>query len=129
MSVGWIVACSSYVASPSRSIRWCAMPWDGQAGARSESRSQSTGGLGIGLSLVPSMVEMQGEESTRKRRAGKGATFTLHLRTASTERVARAANPVPLLPRSRGHVLVVDDNPNPRRAAGDAKSQRPLPLL
>jgi len=76
-----------------------------------ESRSQSTGGLGIGLTLVRSIVAMHGGRiDAQSEGPGRGATFTLHLPKASTVTAAESAGSVPLLPANRGRVLVVDDN-------------------
>jgi signal transduction histidine kinase/CheY-like chemotaxis protein len=76
-----------------------------------ESRNHSTGGLGIGLTLVRSIVGMHGGRiDAQSDGPGKGATFTVHLPKASTEAAPAALAAVPRLPTSRARVLVVDDN-------------------
>jgi len=79
---------------------------------RSPDRSQ--GGLGLGLALVKSLVELQrGEVSARSKGPGKGSTFTVRLPRVeergsnSGQRSARSD-----LPRStnKTRVLIVDDN-------------------
>ena len=71
---------------------------------------RSQGGLGIGLTLVRSLIEMHGGTvSAASRGPGQGSEFTIHLparaEQASTEEQAAATAPV--VPR---RMLVVEDN-------------------
>ena len=80
-------------------------------GDRSAARSE--GGLGIGLTLVKSLVELHGGSVTaRSEGAGKGSEFTVRL-PALEHRDAVTTRPTKSLPRVAGpssRVLVVDDN-------------------
>jgi CheY-like chemotaxis protein len=79
---------------------------------RSPDRSQ--GGLGLGLALVKSLVELQrGQVSARSEGAGKGSTFTVRLprvKEASSNSGQRSARSALPRPASKTRVLVVDDN-------------------
>ncbi|RZL61542.1 MAG: response regulator, partial [Variovorax sp.] len=81
--------------------------------------SKSHGGLGIGLSIVKSLVEMHGG-TVRVHSAGlnQGSTFRIEL-----PRVASVAPPVATIPAfaaaSGGRVLVVEDNPDGLRTLVD----------
>jgi PAS domain S-box-containing protein len=76
--------------------------------------SRSRGGLGIGLTLVRSLVEMHGGRvAARSDGPGRGSEFAVHLPVAAAvpappDDEPPAADPVPRLPRRR--ILVVDDN-------------------
>lgn len=79
----------------------------------SERSKLAQGGLGIGLTLAKSLVEMHGGTiAARSAGLGLGSTFTVRLPLESsaapggTASVSRGAE----LPRFEGHVLVVDDN-------------------
>lgn len=75
--------------------------------------SSAQGGLGIGLSLSRSLVEMHGGSiSAMSEGAGLGSTFTVRLPLASRPESAAAADPAPgSVPRTRPlRVLLVDDN-------------------
>lgn len=78
-----------------------------------EGRRHAAGGLGIGLSLVRSLVELHGG-SVRASSAGTnaGSVFTVRLPLAPDEVPAAAAGPVApdAAPRAARRVLVVDDN-------------------
>jgi CheY-like chemotaxis protein len=81
-----------------------------------ESPERSQGGLGIGLSLVRTLVEMHGGTvQVRSEGRGKGTEFIVRLPTLPTAPRARIEpergdrpHPVAMLPRNR--ILVVDDN-------------------
>ena len=77
---------------------------------RSHHRSQ--GGLGIGLTMVRSLVEMHGGRvEAASAGPGQGSTFTVRLPLAAA--VAPADQPTPKVPRpvlAWRRVLVVDDN-------------------
>ena len=74
---------------------------------RSLDRSQ--GGLGIGLSVVRRLIEMQGGEvSAASAGAGHGSTFTISLPTIEAPVVEEAAKSE--TPRMPLRVLIVDDN-------------------
>ena len=70
------------------------------------------GGLGIGLTLVRTLVELHGGSvKVRSDGADKGATFTIHWPVAS-DRTRTAKTPAPPQPRlnAKLRILVVDDN-------------------
>ncbi len=77
-------------------------------------RNQSVGGLGIGLALVKSLVEMHGGSvSVTSAGIGRGSEFVVHLPAAISEATAvqSVANESRLTPAMRSvRVLVVDDN-------------------
>ena len=78
-------------------------------GDRSSARSE--GGLGIGLTLVKSLVEMQqGTISAVSEGAGKGSEFTVRLPAATSSR--REAKPTSTGDNGKrcSRILVVDDN-------------------
>lgn len=74
-----------------------------------EAASRSAGGLGIGLALVPRLVELHGGTVTAASAGpGQGSLFTVRLPA-----VDRTSAPTPVAPAPRGprrRVLVVDDN-------------------
>lgn len=77
-------------------------------------RNQSVGGLGIGLALVKSLVEMHGGRVTvTSEGLGRGSEFVVRLPVALSETMAvqGAATESRLTPAARSiRVLVVDDN-------------------
>ena len=78
---------------------------------RTSDRSQ--GGLGIGLALVKSLVELQGGQVTaRSEGLGKGSQFTVSLPQVAVRATEERATdtPSPQLPGSGLKVLIVDDN-------------------
>jgi CheY-like chemotaxis protein len=84
------------------------------------SRSQAAGGLGLGLTIVRSLVEMHGGSiDARSAGPGKGAAFTVRLPKATPEIATQpAALPVSSAP-ARHRVLVVDDNPDAADSLGE----------
>ncbi len=82
-------------------------------GERSADRAQ--GGLGVGLAVVRSLVELHGGRVTAASAgAGQGSTFTLVLPLLETAGAAYAAAPhaQPRKPERALRVLLVDDNPD-----------------
>jgi CheY-like chemotaxis protein len=81
-------------------------------GRRSLDRAQ--GGLGLGLSVVKSLVELHGGTvAAASGGAGTGSTFTVRLPLASiadAERAPQAPAAFAAAPRDPTRVLVVDDN-------------------
>jgi CheY-like chemotaxis protein len=79
-------------------------------GDRSLARSE--GGLGIGLTLVKSLVEMlHGTITAASEGLGKGSEFTVRLPAVTTPRVEPAKVSAPSVQRRRhARILVVDDN-------------------
>jgi len=93
------------------------------------STTRRHGGLGLGLSIVKSLVEMhQGSVEARSDGDGLGATFTVRLPLArpqagtffKAERVGQAAE----LTLQRLRVLVVDDEPDARALARRVLEER-----
>jgi PAS domain S-box-containing protein len=85
---------------------------------------RSKGGLGLGLAIVRSLVELHGGTVQAKSRGlGKGATFTVELPAAepategapSEDESDRQSDPA-----DRKRILVVDDNPDVLRTLKDA---------
>jgi signal transduction histidine kinase/ActR/RegA family two-component response regulator len=74
--------------------------------------SRTQGGLGIGLTLVKSLVELHGGSvEAHSEGAGRGSEFVVRLPLSAAARAhasTRAASPSPILASRR--VLVVDDN-------------------
>jgi PAS domain S-box-containing protein len=81
---------------------------------QAEGRSRRQTGLGVGLALVKSLVELHGGWiEAHSEGLGRGSAFRVHLPLAAVERVEAphaAAAPPPQARRQR--VLVVDDNPD-----------------
>lgn len=76
----------------------------------SRSLDRSQGGLGIGLTLVRSLVEMHGGTvSVRSAGPGRGSEFEVHLPIGAVEGISKAA-PLPSMPADGRKILVVDDN-------------------
>ena len=75
------------------------------------SRSQAAGGLGIGLTIVRSLVEMHGGSiDAHSAGAGSGATFVIRLPLAAQPATTDTA-PLPSRPMTaQRRILVVDDN-------------------
>jgi len=76
-----------------------------------QSLDRAQGGLGIGLALVRSLVEMHGGTiQVHSEGAGLGSTFTVLLPLGSEVSAAPVASPPPM-PLSRGRrILLVEDN-------------------
>lgn len=71
---------------------------------------RSQGGLGIGLTVVKSLVEMHGGTiGGESEGSGKGSTFTVRLPIATSEAVSAVDGPSDVLATSC-RILVVDDN-------------------
>jgi len=68
-------------------------------------------GLGIGLSLTKTLIELHGGTITAESAGvGQGSTFTIHLPLATAEIPKAPAVPAPPRAVSPQHVLIVDDN-------------------
>jgi PAS domain S-box-containing protein len=79
------------------------------------------GGLGIGLSLVQSLVALHGGSvSAASPGAGQGSTFTvrLPLLTQRSDTMADTTSTQPASPSGQLHVLVVDDNADAAESLG-----------
>jgi PAS domain S-box-containing protein len=79
------------------------------------------GGLGIGLSLVQSLVALHGGSvSAASPGVGQGSTFTvrLPLLTQRSDTMADTTSAQPVSPSSQLHVLVVDDNTDAAESLG-----------
>jgi PAS domain S-box-containing protein len=76
------------------------------------SLGRAAGGLGIGLTLVRSLVEMHGGVViARSAGVGQGSEFEVRLKIGHEEATPLPPRPdVPVLPGSRLRLLVVDDN-------------------
>jgi CheY-like chemotaxis protein/two-component sensor histidine kinase len=76
-----------------------------------DSRDSGQTGLGIGLTLVRSLVEMHGGRvEARSAGRGKGSEFIVRLPISSQMPVSADPSILPLHLRSRTKVLIVDDN-------------------
>ena len=72
---------------------------------------RSRGGLGLGLAIVRSLVEMHGGTVRAESPGdGRGSIFTLRLPTVLAPASARGSEDVPGAPAGHGRVLLVDDN-------------------
>ena len=93
-------------------------------GHRTLDRSQ--GGLGLGLTIVRSMVEMHGGSvGVTSEGLGKGSEFTIRLPAASAAALTPRPGIIPTLPASHRvgvgrRILVVDDNQDAADALVDA---------
>ncbi len=84
------------------------------------SLDRAEGGLGIGLTIVRSIVEMhEGSIRVATEGLGKGSTFSVRLPLALSESVSRLAPTVEQLPSApQMRILVVDDNPDAAKTLG-----------
>ncbi len=83
------------------------------------SRQTAAGGLGLGLTLVRSLVAYHGGQvEARSAGPGKGAEFIVTLPLAATP-AAPARNPEPLRTDTRRRILVVDDNEDAAQTLAD----------
>ncbi len=84
------------------------------------SKRQAQGGLGIGLSLVQTLVEMHGGEvQAHSLGVGQGSEFSVLLPLINATSAASTNNadaPTPVLPNHR--ILIVDDNRDGARSLG-----------
>jgi PAS domain S-box-containing protein len=82
------------------------------------------GGLGIGLTLVRTLVDLHGGKvEARSEGLGHGSTFRVRLPRAEARPVARSnAGRLPHLPRELRRILLVDDNEDALVLLGDALS-------
>jgi signal transduction histidine kinase/CheY-like chemotaxis protein len=82
--------------------------------------ARSEGGLGLGLTIVRSLVEQHGGRvRAHSAGVGKGSEFTLELPAATREPAAKAAAPMPAPERTGRRVLVVDDNVDAAQAIAE----------
>jgi PAS domain S-box-containing protein len=73
--------------------------------------SRSSGGLGLGLAVVRSLVDLHGGRvEARAGAGGRGSTFTVFLPAVEVPARAPTPLPEPLPAPTRERVLVVDDN-------------------
>lgn len=80
---------------------------------------RSRGGLGLGLAIVRSLVEMHGGSvSAHSDGAGRGSSFTLHLPCVPAPVQAETPAPAGAAGGHKGRVLVVDDNQDAADTAG-----------
>jgi CheY-like chemotaxis protein len=86
----------------------------------SSAEGRPQGGLGIGLSLVQSLVELHGGKVTAASAGrGQGSTFTVRLALAAVEGAGTASAPAPIAHRAgQLRVLVVDDNTDAAESLG-----------
>ncbi|HZY19055.1 MAG TPA: ATP-binding protein [Ramlibacter sp.] len=81
--------------------------------------ARSDGGLGLGLAIVRSVVELHGGRVTASSDGlGLGSVFNITLPTIDAPQTS-PANPVPAASRKSGRILVVDDNLDALQTVGD----------
>jgi signal transduction histidine kinase len=87
---------------------------------------RAPGGLGIGLTIVRTMVELHGGHvRAESEGVGRGSTFTAWLPlAAAAELAARPATPAPAPARAGVRVLVVDDNQDAAELLAEALGER-----
>ena len=80
---------------------------------------RSLGGLGLGLAIVRSLVEMHGGTvDARSPGAGRGSSITVRLPLAPAPAEPPPSHPAPLPSGGQGRVLLVDDNQDAADTAG-----------
>jgi CheY-like chemotaxis protein/anti-sigma regulatory factor (Ser/Thr protein kinase) len=88
-----------------------------------QSADRARGGLGIGLTIVRTLVELHGGTvHAESEGLGKGSVFTVRLPAATEEPAAvelRSA-PAPVAPKAPSKILVVDDNEDALDLLADA---------
>jgi len=85
---------------------------------RSNRRAQ--GGLGIGLTLVKSLVEMHGGQvEARSDGLGRGSEFVVELAVQDRRAATVSQSSAPLRPFPRRRILVVDDNTDAAETLGE----------
>jgi signal transduction histidine kinase/DNA-binding response OmpR family regulator len=86
----------------------------------SSAEGRPQGGLGIGLSLVQSLVELHGGKVTAASAGrGQGSTFTVRLALANVNGAGTATAPAPVAHKpGQLRVLVVDDNTDAAESLG-----------
>lgn len=84
-----------------------------------ETQRDHAGGLGLGLALVKSLVELHhGRVEARSDGAGRGAEFIVHLPLAAANPEAVTLRPAAGVSRGGRRVLVVDDNEDGAQTLG-----------
>jgi PAS domain S-box-containing protein len=85
-----------------------------------QSAERAGGGLGLGLTLVRSLVHLHGGSVTAHSDGiGLGSTFTVELPTVNEPVVIEVAPPGPALTHSAQRILIVDDNEDARSLLSD----------
>jgi CheY-like chemotaxis protein/two-component sensor histidine kinase len=75
-----------------------------------QSSDRALGGLGLGLTLVRSIVELHGGRVVATSKAGVGSDFVVRLPLAAEQRTAVSGPAIGAVPAKPLRVLIVDDN-------------------